>query len=271
MTHRWPPYHSVHSYSHGGKGVARHRIFLWILFLHPHIHCCKSPVWQDVFCIPCFWLSPKGSSLVLQDQASRLARWCLWSEKCVCLVKLSWGHAWKSVLYEQLLQTPWCITMVSTKAPLNRQAVFQFKICSDIFGTPSAPTHLILQNQTTTFGVTSKVRYTKRILQMLMTWDSKFRNLFRGSIKKCYGVLQLPFHCSCSSDVTTWWSPTNCHIRPLIFTMNSHRPGVYLLVLIKFFFSAFEDVITFLKPLGFSGTPCVLFTHISRTVYRSGY
>jgi hypothetical protein len=45
---------------------------------------------------------------------------------------------------------------------------------------------------------------------------------------------------------------------------------VYLLVLIKFS-SVPEDVISFLKPLGFSGISCVMFTHISRTVYCSDY
>ena len=38
--------------------------------------------------------------------------------------------------------------------------------------------------------------------------------------------------------VATWWSPTNCYIHPLMFTMNSPRPRVYLLVLIKSFFCA---------------------------------
>jgi hypothetical protein len=125
MTHRRPPYHSVHSYGHGGKDVTTQSIFLWILLIHLQIQCFKPPIWQVVLCIPCFWHSPKGSSLVPQDQASRLPRWCLWNEKWVCLEKLSWEHAWKSVLYEQLLQTPWCTTLVSMKAPLIRQAVFQ--------------------------------------------------------------------------------------------------------------------------------------------------
>jgi hypothetical protein len=47
-----------------------------------------------------------------------------------CLEKLSCEHAWRSVLYEQLPQTPWCMTTVSMKAPLIRQAVFQI---SDMF------------------------------------------------------------------------------------------------------------------------------------------
>jgi len=52
--------------------------------------------------------------------------------------------------------------------------------------------------------------------------------------------------------------------------MNSPRQKVFLLVLIKFS-SVPEDVISFLKPLGFYGTPCVMFTHISHTVYCSDY
>jgi hypothetical protein len=49
--------------------------FLWVLYIRLKLKCFKSPICQDVFCIPCFWHSPKGSSLVLQDQAKRLARW----------------------------------------------------------------------------------------------------------------------------------------------------------------------------------------------------
>jgi len=40
--------------------------------------------------------------------------------------------------------------------------------------------------------------------------------------------------------LATWWSPTNCHIHPLMFTMNSRRPRMYLLVLIKVFFCAWR-------------------------------
>ena len=45
---------------------------------------------------------------------------------------------------------------------------FKFQKCSNVFGTPSAPTHMILQSQTT-FWAVAKLRYTKHILQMLMT------------------------------------------------------------------------------------------------------
>jgi len=96
---------------------------------------------------------------------------------------------------------------------------FKFQVCLDIFGTPSAPTYLILQSQTT-FGAMSKVRYTKHILQMVMTWVSKFRSLFKGSIRKHYCVLLLYFHCIyssirvCSNVVVTYnlsYSTTNVY------------------------------------------------------------
>jgi len=69
-----------------------------------------------------------------------------------------------------------------------------------------------------------------------MARDSKFSSLFKISIKKRYSVLKLLIHCSCSTICNN--THTICHIQPLMFTMNSPRSRVYLLVLIKFFFCA---------------------------------
>jgi len=46
--------------------------------------------WQDLLHIPGFCFSPKGIILVLQDQVSWQARWCLQNKKWVCLKTLYW-------------------------------------------------------------------------------------------------------------------------------------------------------------------------------------
>jgi len=58
-----------------------------------------SRIWQDVFLIPCFWLSTVGSSSVQQDRAGGRARWFPWNRELLGLETLFW-LAWKSVLCE---------------------------------------------------------------------------------------------------------------------------------------------------------------------------
>jgi hypothetical protein len=96
----------------------------WVEYT-PEFAVLHHQCWQDVFLLPCFWHSPKGSSQVLKDQVSRLARWWQWNKKGVCLKTLSWDLAWKFVLFKQVLQTSLCMTAVSITVPFNKQAGFQ--------------------------------------------------------------------------------------------------------------------------------------------------
>jgi hypothetical protein len=102
-------------------GVITHcSISLGMPCIHSLIRCFKSPIWRDVFCILCFWCSPRGSRMVLQDEASGQARWCQWNEK--------WVHpeiACKSVLCGQLLHTSMSMTTFSLKAPFSVHAGFK--------------------------------------------------------------------------------------------------------------------------------------------------
>lgn len=77
------------------------------------------------FLVPCLRHSPKGGSRVLQDQASKLARWWPWNKKEVWLETLSWDLAWKFVLVKQVFQISLCMTAVIVEVSLNKQAGFQ--------------------------------------------------------------------------------------------------------------------------------------------------
>jgi len=101
-----------------------------------------------MFSMPCFWRNPKGSSLVLHDQASERGRWCPQNEIWVCLGKLSWGLSWKSVLCEQLLRS------VETRARRTDGDSTHFAgmvptwLCTRVrsqFSYPPPPAHRILK------------------------------------------------------------------------------------------------------------------------------
>jgi hypothetical protein len=58
---------------------------------------------------------------------------------------------------------------------------------------------------------------------------------------------------------TIWWSPTKYHMKPVMIQMNSHGPGMYLLVLIKIFHFALKCY-TFQKPSAVFGAPVYVTT-----------
>jgi hypothetical protein len=83
-----------------------------------------SRTWQDVFRVHYFYRGSKIRRLVLQHRATGRARWCPRNEKLVCLEKLSWEFAWKSVLCEQLLRTSMYVMAVTMKALRTRHSDF---------------------------------------------------------------------------------------------------------------------------------------------------
>jgi hypothetical protein len=96
--------------------------------------------------------------------------------------------------------------------------------------SPAPPVRLTLQYQAISLGATSKARYMKHILPILMTYNSKFGSACKGTLRKCF-VTDIP---SQMQECTEWHLG---HLQSVIKTernqMNSHRHGTYLLVSIK--------------------------------------
>ena len=92
---------------------------------------------------------------------------------------------------------------------------------------------LNFQYQITSFAATSKVKYIKHILLVLITQNSVFGSVFKGSLRTCYSLLWQPFLRTAGKHWTTWWSSTKCNIQRVMIQINSQWRGMYLLVLIK--------------------------------------
>ena len=74
------------------------------------------------------------------------------------------------------------------------------EVISLVSGTsPGPPARLTLQYQATSTGATSKARYKKHVLPILLTQNREFLSVFKGSPRKCYNVLLQPCHRDCRS------------------------------------------------------------------------
>ena len=63
--------------------------------------------------------------------------------------------------------------------------------------SPDPPARLTSQYQSSSSGATLKAGYTKHVVPMLLTYNSEFWSVFKGSPKKSYDVLWQPFHRDC--------------------------------------------------------------------------
>jgi hypothetical protein len=105
-----------------------------------------------------------------------------------------------------------------------------------------------MQYQTTSSGATIKARHTKYILPILLTYNSKFWSVFKGSQGNATFCDSLSITTE-GIHLTTWWSLTKCHIQITMTEMTSHGCGMHSIVLIKFFHFVLK-VIPFKKPSG---------------------
>lgn len=77
--------------------------------------------------------------------------------------------------------------------------------------SPGQPARLIFKYQTTTFAATSKAKYMKHVLPILITQNSVFGSVFNRSLRICYNVFWYTFH---RTEVhRTTWSPTKCKFK----------------------------------------------------------
>jgi len=67
---------------------------------------------------------------------------------------------------------------------VSRQTHFSFR--GHRLAIPHA---LIFLYQTTSFAATLKAKYMKHVLPILITQNSVYGNVFKGSVRKCYSVL----------------------------------------------------------------------------------
>jgi len=88
MLCRWPPCCSIASCTRYGKDVTTCSIAVG-----SGIRCFKSSVLARGVSCTLFFVRPKGISVVLQDEASGHATWCLWCKKWICLGTVSWELA----------------------------------------------------------------------------------------------------------------------------------------------------------------------------------
>jgi len=104
--------------------ILQHRAFFMDPFNTLQTQCFNPPILQVVFCVLAFDIVPNA-----------VVWFCSISEQTVQMKSLKWKMClpgktvlttcMEIVLYEQLLQTPRCMTLVTMKAPLLRQTVFQ--------------------------------------------------------------------------------------------------------------------------------------------------
>jgi uncharacterized membrane protein len=143
---RWSPCHSIKTYMWDEKDVITCYSHFWGFLAYISVIAVLSHQYsQDMFHTPCFWCSPRGSSLLLQDRQAACAGNILKTSS-----ESAWKH-WpenlhgKSVLYEHLLWTLLCMVTVSMKVLLSGQAVLNFKFCRVFLALLILPTCLILQ------------------------------------------------------------------------------------------------------------------------------
>ena len=136
---------------------------------NPEFTVLSYQFWRDMLCMPCFCCSPTGSILILQDQASRLTRWCLQNEKQIFLATLSHELAWSLCCVNSCSkrlcawwQSAWMHQSVD-------KLVFKFRILLGVPGAPGPPACLLLQYQTTSFWIMWKARYKEHTVPILMT------------------------------------------------------------------------------------------------------
>ena len=120
-------------------------------------------IWEE-FCVPCFWHSPKGSSLGTIWSGNWAGQVMSQKWEWVCIETLSWELVWKCVLHEQWLKTSCAWWQSVWTLCLVGKLVFKFQIQSDASRTPGLPPYLTLQYQ----NPLSKESYTKCILPILM-------------------------------------------------------------------------------------------------------
>jgi len=148
--------------------MSQHRAFFMDPFNTPANWVFSATNLTGCVLYTCFWHSAKFCILVLQDQ------WAGWpGDVCEMEKESAWencpenmrGNLCRMSIFSKHCGA-WCCSLWRHRS--SGRLFFKFQARSNIFGTPSGPTYLILQSQTT-FRAMSKVRYTKHILQMLMT------------------------------------------------------------------------------------------------------
>lgn len=112
--------------------------------------------------------------------------------------------------------------------------MFPGKVLSHFGDITGLPAHLILQHQTTSFGAISKARYTKHILPILMTQNSKFRSAFERSPRKCYKLLEYPLQWHRNSVLNNTAVTYKVSYSNAKNNKNTHAHGLYPSVLINF-------------------------------------
>lgn len=124
MLCRWPPCCLIQSCTHYGKDVTTCSIALGVPWIPSGICCFKSSVLARGVSYTLFFMRPKGICLVLQDETSRQASWCLWCTKWVWLGTMSWELA-SNLCCVSSCSKQYCAWWLSMEAPLCKQADFQ--------------------------------------------------------------------------------------------------------------------------------------------------
>ena len=150
----------------------------------------------------CFWHSPKGSSLVLEDQVvqvhqKHLTAFEVWKPACPL--------SGTSMLTLFMQNDVWCNCSHNTNFQTLRRLFpgRRFSHCADITWQLA---HLMWQYQSTDYGATSKARWNIWNVYCHYWWlkkKNKFRSVSKGSQKKFYSFFMLLLQCYDILSVTT--------------------------------------------------------------------
>ena len=132
----------------------------------------------------------KRSGLVLQNHTlgqPTCARYTHWYSKFGNILLAEWH-------FILIICAQWCLEqlLAQHRFPCTFSGRFQADLFLVLQMSPSPLLACYLQYQITSFGTTSKARYMKHALPILITSKSEFRSVFKGPVEKFY-EFWLPF------------------------------------------------------------------------------
>jgi len=134
-------------------------------------------------------IAPKGSCLILQNQAfgqPTCAKHIQWYSKFGNILLAEWhfhtDHHLCTMIFRAIAGT--------AQIPMQVLRTFPGRFILLVLQLSPSP----IQACSTSFGTTSKARYMKRDLPILITSNSEFRSVFKGPVEKCYEFGNLFHH-----------------------------------------------------------------------------
>jgi len=140
-------------------------------------------VWQDMFHLPCFWHSPRGSSMILQGQTSVWVRWYLQNEKWICLetflitcIEILCCVNINSCHHQAWWQSVW-------KCWLVANCLYNFKCLQMFVSTLHTCLHNIAVPDYFLWAI-FKVRYTEHVLEVDVELQQWIQECIKGISKE---------------------------------------------------------------------------------------